>query len=160
MPQDNDGSGFNGFSDEEKKEAAKHMRDKKLRVKNHPLRLQAEEISAMLDVLLDTCDSGSVITAYGSALKHSVRLVLGRLEEALYSDSYLACMQHAVVIREHAQHLRLSHHTLRASGHFDEKYLLVFRQELETFRSLFRAWTNEIRSMKNDCDDDWNLFTK
>lgn len=160
MLLNNDGSGFNGFSDEEKRNAEKQLREKKLQVENHPMMLQAQEIGAMLKVLLDTSEINSVITNYGSGLQNSVKLIVVKLKTALYSDSYLLCMQHAVVIREHAQYLRLSHHTLRASGYFEEKYLVVFRRELEKFRSLFIDWAGEIRAMKSDCDDDWNLFTK
>ena len=160
MPRDDDAPGFNDFSEEEQRKAAKHMRDKKLWVKNHPLMLQAVEINAMLDVLLDTCDGNSVITAYGVTLRDSARLIRVKLDAALHADSYIICMENAAVIREHAQHLRLSNHTLRASGDFNEKYLLAFRQEIEKFRSLFMLWANEIRSMKNDRDDEWNFFIK
>jgi hypothetical protein len=43
---------------------------------------------------------------------------------------------------------------------FDEKYINMFREEMERFRELFKTWAIEIRDKENDFEDEWGLFLK
>jgi hypothetical protein len=95
---------------------------------------------------------------YGSTLRESAMIIVAKLNSALLSDNYLLCIQNAALIRDHGEYLRLSNHMLDSSGAFDEKYVTMFRQEMETFRLLFKEWTETIHKMENDLEDEWGLF--
>lgn len=146
-----------GFNEEENEELENEMRKENEKLQKHPLLKLAQEILAIVDALLDTCNDEMKET-YGSTLRESAMLVVAKLHSGLASDNYVLCMQKAAIIREHGEYLRLSNHMLSSSGAFDEKYVALFRQEMETFRLLFKAWAGEIQQMENDSEDEWGLF--
>ncbi len=147
------------FSEEENEGYEKEMRKENEKLQKHPLLKQAKEVLAIVDALLDTC-SDETREVYGSTLRESAMIVVAKLHAGLASDNYALCMQKAAIIREHGEYLRLSNHLLSASGAFDEKYVAMFRQEMETFRLLFKDWAKEIQQMENDLEDEWGLFLK
>ncbi len=147
------------FSEEENEELEREMQKEKEKLQKHPLLKQAKEVLAIVDTLLDTC-SKEASERYGSTLRESAMIVVAKLHSGLASDNYLLCVQKAAIIREHGEYLRLSNHMLSASGAFDEKYVIMFRQEMETFRQLFKNWAKEIHQMENDLEDEWGLFLK
>jgi hypothetical protein len=148
------------LSPEEREELENEMREERKRLAKHPLLKQAKEILSMVDVLLDTCSDELIADQYGASLRESAMIVVVKLSSALNSDNYLLCMQNASLIREHGEYLRLSNHMLNSSGAFDKKYVSMFREEMESFRLLFREWTKEIHKLESDVDDEWGLFLK
>ena len=110
--------------------------------------------------LLDTCEDPMQVDMYGGTLRKSAMIVVAQLTSAIPSDHYLLCMQNASIIRDHAKYLRLSNHMLNASGGFDKKYLVMFRNEIEKFRLLFKEWAKEIHQLENDFEDELGLFGK
>lgn len=146
------------FSQEENEELENEMRKEKEKLRKHPLLKQAKEILSIVDALLDTCNDELIAEQYGGTLRESAMIVVVKLSSGLASDNYLLCMQNAALIREHGEYLRLSNHMLRSSDAFDEKYITMFRQEMENFRLLFKEWAKEIRKMENDFEDEWGLF--
>ncbi len=158
-PFDDDDFDFGELSDEEREEIEREMKAEDARVNKHPLMLQAQEILNIVDYLLDSTDS-ETIDMYGGTLRESTMMLVVKLSSALRSDSYVICMQSASIIRDHAEYLRLSNHMLTDSEAFDEKYITMFREEMERFRELFKIWVKEIRDKDNDFEDEWGLFLK
>ncbi len=156
---DDDDFDFGELSDEEREEIEREMKAEDARVNKHPLMLQAQEILNIVDYLLDSTDS-ETIDMYGGTLRESTMMLVVKLSSALRSDSYVICMQSASIIRDHAEYLRLSNHMLTDSEAFDEKYITMFREEMERFRELFKIWAKEIRDKENDFEDEWGLFLK
>ncbi len=146
------------FSEEENEELENEMRKEKEKLQQHPLLKQAKEVLNIVDALLDTCNK-ETSELYESTLRGSAMIIVAKLHSSLASDNYLLCMQNAAIIRDHGEYLRLSNHILSASGAFDEKYVAMFRQEMETFRLLFIDWAKEIHRMENDLEDEWGLFS-
>lgn len=146
------------FSEEEKEEFEKEERKKREELKKHPLLKQAKEIVSIVDALLTTSSDEQEVEMYGNTLRESAMIIVAKLSSGLRSDNYLLCMQNAAIIREHGEYLRLSNHMLNHSGSFNEKYVEMFRQEMENFRLLFKEWAEEIRKMENDFEDEWGLF--
>lgn len=144
------------FGDEDG--SAEDWQEKKRQVNKHPLMVQAKEILQIVDALIDTCKDAEAADMYGGTLRESAMVVLAKLSSGLAIDSYLACMQNAAIIRDHAQYLRLSNHMLGMSEGFDEQHVEMFRREMETFRELFNAWAKEIHKMERDVEDEWGLF--
>jgi len=156
---DDDDFDFGELSDEEREEIEREMKAEDARVNKHPLMLQAQEILNIVDYLLDSTDS-ETIDMYGGTLRESTMMLVVKLSSALRSDSYVICMQSASIIRDHAEYLRLSNHMLTDSEAFDEKYITMFREEMERFRELFKIWAKEIRDKENNFEDEWGLFLK
>ena len=146
------------FSAEENEEFENEQRKKREELKKHPLLKQAKEIVSIVDALLSSCSEEEEVDFYGNTLRESAMIIVAKLTSGLQSDNYLLCMQNAAIIREHGEYLRLSNHMLNHSGTFDEKYVNMFRQEMENFRLLFKEWAVEIRKMENDFEDEWGLF--
>lgn len=156
---DDDDFDFGELSDEEREEVERERKEQDERVNNHPLMLQAQEILQIVDALLGSTDS-ETIEIYGGTLRESTMMLVVKLSSALRADSYVICMQSAAIIRDHAEYLRLSNHMLADSEVFDEKYLTMFREEMEKFRELFKTWASEIKNMSSDFEDEWGLFLK
>lgn len=148
------------LSEEDNEDLENEMRKEREKLRKHPLLKQAKEILNIVDALLDTCNDEMMSKHYGSTLRESSMIVVAKLSSALASDNYLLCMQNASLVREHGEYLRLSNHMLKSSGSFDEKYVSMFRQEMEKFRLLFIEWAKEIHKMENDYEDEWGLFVK
>lgn len=152
-----DEDGFD-FSEEEKEELGKEMRKENEKLQKHPLLKQAKEVLAIVDALLDSC-SNETREVYGSTLRESAMIIVAKLHSGLASDNYVLCMQKAAIIRKHGEYLRLSNHMLSSSGALEEKYVAMFRQEMENFRLLFKDWAREIHQMEDDSEDEWGLFS-
>ena len=70
-------------------------------------------------------------------------------------------MQNTSIIRHHADYLLLASHTLNSLNCFDKGHVSVFREEMEEFQQLFKAWVKEIKEMdKEDFEDEWDFFNK
>jgi hypothetical protein len=149
-------SDYYDFNDDEDNE----LGNRRLNAKNHPLQLQLNELSVTVQILLDSADGmDDFLNAQKELIQQSVLIIKAKLYSALRSDSYLVCMQNASMIRYHAQFLQTSYHTLKDIGRFNENYVDVFRQEMEEFRELFKAWAQCLKQMdKEDLEDDWGLF--
>jgi hypothetical protein len=126
----------------------------------HPLSLHLEEISETLKVLpAYPHTEDDLIQAHVEIIQESLLLIKTKLHSALRSNSYLVCVQNAAIIRNHAEYLRLASHTLNSLQSFDREHVAVFRQEMEEFRELFKAWAKEIKKMdKGKHEDEWGLF--
>jgi len=146
------------FSEEENEEFENEQRKEREKLKKHPLLKQAKEIVSILDALLATSNEEEDADQYGNTLRESAMIIVAKLTSGLRSDNYLLCMQNAAIIREHGEYLRLSNHMLNSSDGFNEKYVDMFRQEMENSRLLFKEWADEIRKMENDFEDEWGLF--
>ena len=151
---------YDDLSEEEKKDIERQQQEEDERLANHPLNIQAHEILNMIDVLLDTCNDETAREMYGRTLRDSAMIIVAKLASGLTSDDYVLSMQKASIIRDHAEYLRLSNHMLNSLEVFDRSYVKAFREEMERFRELFRAWAAEIRTQDNEYQDEWGLFSK
>lgn len=148
------------FSEEDMERAEKEMEEKERRTKKHPLYLQAKEVLNIVDVLYDLTKEGSMHQSHVATMRDSAMMVYVKVSSGLRMDDYVICMQNAAIIRDHAQYLRLSNHSLKAFKTFEKKYIDMFREEMEKFRKLFKIWAKEIHQMDQDVNDEWGLFVK
>lgn len=157
MIDDDDFDFDEDFSDED---FEKQREEEEQKLKEHPLFIQAHEILHIVDVLMDTADE-EAREMHAPLLKESALIICAKLSSVLTSNSYVICMQKAAIVRDHAEYLRLSNHMLDYSDSFDSKYVKMFREEMEKFRTLFKLWAAEIHKMEPDFEDtDWGLFVK
>ena len=103
------------LSDEERNELSKEFEKERLALENHPLYRQANEVTDTLEILLNSSDSeDTLVETHSLILRDSIVLIKAKLYSSLKSDSYLVCMQNASIIREQAEYMRLSSHTLNS----------------------------------------------
>jgi hypothetical protein len=88
----------------------------------------------------------------------SAAIVKVKFFSALRTDAYLVAAQNAAIIREHGEYLRLSNHSLMREQFLDERYVTVFREEMENFRLLFREWGKTFDKLEKFDGDEWGLF--
>ncbi len=147
------------LSDEEREELDREMREEKEYVKNHPLNRQAKEVYEVVSAIVDSMsDEGREMV--GGLMMDSAMMIRSKLAGALGSKSWLICMQNASIIRYHAEHLRLSKHSLARFTDTANDYGQLLRREMETFRELFREWTVEFRAYEDEFEDEWGLFVR
>ncbi len=160
MNWDDDDFDFNEeLSDEEREELDREMREEKEYVKNHPLNKQAREVYEVVNAIVGSMsDEGR--DRVGDLMMDSAMMIRAKLAGALGSKSWLICMQNGAIIRFHAEHLRLSNHSMREFTDTGKDYAQLLRREMETFRELFREWVIEFQAYEDDFEDDWGLFTR
>jgi hypothetical protein len=134
--------------------------DRQYRAQQHPLALHVKELTETLNALLAYPENESdLVKTHIEIIQESFYLIKAKLYSALRSDSYLVCMQNASIIRYHAEFLLVSSHSLDSLDSFDKEHVAVFRKEMEEFRTLFKAWVQEIKAMdKEDFEDEWGVF--
>jgi len=148
------------FSEEDNKEFERQRKEEERKLNEHPLFVQANEILNIVDALMDTAEEDAR-HMHEALLKESAMIICAKLASGLTSESYVICMQKASIIRDHAEFLRLSNHTLEYCEGLDPNYIKMFREEMEKFRNLFKIWAAEIHKMIPDFEDEnWGLFVK
>lgn len=137
------------------------MENRRKNARNHPLQLQINEVSEIVDVLLNNADkeNDDYLESQKQLMEDSLMIIKAKLFSSLRSDNYFVCMQNAAIIRDHAEYLRLSSHMLNSTKALNKKYVAVYREEMEKFRELFKSWASEIKQLdKDDFEDEWGLF--
>jgi hypothetical protein len=69
---------------------------------------------------------------------------------------YIIRMENAAIIRKNAQFIKISTNGFIDDDLMEEQYRLVIRNEIDTFRELFKQWVATFE--KDDCEDEWGLF--
>lgn len=72
------------------------------------------------------------------------------------SGMYIIRMENASIIRKNAQYIKISTNGLLADGLMSAEYRQVIRNEIDTFRELFKAWVATFE--KDEFEDEWGLF--
>jgi hypothetical protein len=142
------------FSEED---AEKDFEELNRRADAHPLNRKAYEILELIEALygLTTDDMGR---AGIETMRQSSHMLITKLASGLRTESYHLAMQNAAIIRYHAEYLRLSNHSLKEDVDIDERYIRMFREEMENFRLLFREWVATFGTLTRYGDDEWGLF--
>jgi hypothetical protein len=141
-------------------EQRRELENRHKNARQHPLAVHNMEIANTLLVLLKYPKTeDDYITSHIELIQESFNMIKVKLYSALRSGSYIVCMQNASIIRHHADYLLLASHTLNSLNCFDKGHVSVFRDEMEEFQQLFKAWAKEIKEMdKEDFEDEWGLF--
>lgn len=69
---------------------------------------------------------------------------------------YMIRMENACIIRKNAQAIKSSMLMLIEEGVIEEVHGAVIREEIDTFRTLFREWVSTFE--KDEFEDEWGLF--
>lgn len=89
-------------------------------------------------------------TLLGDAFEVAVKI------KSSESGMYIIRMENASIIRKNAQYIKISTNGLLADGLMSAEYRQVIRNEIDTFRELFKAWVRTFE--KDEFEDEWGLF--
>jgi hypothetical protein len=147
--------------DAEKKQHEQYHAKKDERMARHPLFIQAQEIADITTALIQSIADDRERALYEATLTESARTLAPKISGVLYSSSWLLSMQHAAIVRYHAEYLLSSTSGLKMLNSVDPRYVKLLRDEMLIFRELFKKWCAKINDMnKDEYDDDWGLFSK
>ncbi len=83
---------------------------------------------------------------------HQVAVKIRSFEAGLY----IIRMENAAIIRKNAQFIKISTNGFIEDDLMEEEYRLVIRNEIDTFRELFKQWVATFE--KDEYEDEWGLF--
>jgi hypothetical protein len=69
---------------------------------------------------------------------------------------YTIRMENAAIIRKNAQYIHTALLTLMLEDVVEESYITAIREEIDTFRELFKKWVATFE--KDEYEDEWGLF--
>lgn len=147
------------FEEEFSKEDWEREREEEdRRVNAHPMYVKAKEIMELVDVMYDLCPDETSREMNLRPMQDSAMIMNAKLNSALRTDSHIVAFQNAAIIREHGEFLRLSNHSLADEEWLEERYVKMFREEMEKFRLLFCDWVTTFEKLERYGDDEWGLF--
>jgi hypothetical protein len=123
-----------------------------------PIYLKGQEIFELTAKIIDLIPDGDEILNHikGLMLEDAAFLTVN-VSSAEAGDLYDIRMENAAIIRKAARDLSSHCTTLELYGFSDTHYLELIREELETYKILFRAWVQSFDQW-NYVVDDWGLF--
>lgn len=128
--------------------------------------LQWQQVMMLLKGALDGIESkgdaalsGSFPNSYWDHYKQTI--FGGGYEVAVKIKSsevglYTIRMENAAIIRKNAQYIHTALLTLMLENAVEESYITAIREEIDTFRELFKKWVATFE--KDEFEDEWGLF--
>src|SRR4051794_15840686 len=117
---------FEDLSPEEQEELEREFRERKDKMKRHPLLVKENEVYEVVSAFIESLD-GDAKEMYGSTLMESALVINAKLAGAIGSNNWLLCMQNASLIRYHAEYLHTSTSGLTDFTNADKDYVIVLR---------------------------------
>ena len=151
---------FDDLSPEEKERIEKELHEKDEKLRKHPLYLKANEIFNTVRTMSETFGEEER-EMYINTLLESAMVLAPKFAGAIASESWLASMQNASIMRYHAQYIHSSTSMLDEVTEMPKEYVKVLRNEMEEFRGLFIEWIKTFDELEHDDpEDEWGLFIK
>lgn len=135
--------------------------EERKKLESMPLFQKAEEILELTQRIVDTLDkSDPHAEVHSSVMLEDAMIIPAKIAGAQAVDDYILKMENATIIKIHARSLLTQTSSLKYLELVDPAYLQLLRNEIESFRYLFKNWiqTFEIDTTKEG--DGWGLFVK
>lgn len=123
-----------------------------------PIYKKSLEILDLTQQLVDTFDDEDAAKIHRQIMIEDAMIIPAKIAGAEAMDDYILKMENATVIKIHARSLLTQTSSAKYLNLMEERYLQLLRDEIETFRLLFKSWvrTFEIDTTKEG--DGWGLF--
>ncbi len=99
-------------------------------------------------------DECAIITSTAAHILADAYLVGAKIRSSEAAGMYIARMENASIIRTNAQSIASS--LLLIEEEADEAHITTLREEINSFRALFKQWVASFE--KDEFTDDWGLF--
>jgi hypothetical protein len=123
-----------------------------------PIYKKALEILDLTEQIVDTFEDENTGKMHRQIMLEDAMIIPAKIAGAEAMDDYILKMENATVIKIHARSLLTQTSSAKYLHLQDERYLKLLRDEIESFRLLFKAWiqTFEVDTTKEG--DGWGLF--
>jgi hypothetical protein len=127
------------------------------RVEALPIYQKAEEIRDLTRRIIDSIDDEKVKMIHSNImLEDSVRIQT-HIAQAEAVNDFNAKMENATLVKMHARSLQAQSASFLFEGVLPGEYLSLLQKEIETFRTLFKAWLQSFDKANKESDG-WGLF--
>lgn len=132
------------------------FRDKRDKLKNHPLRIKSVEIFKLTHALVGSLDEARR-ELYGTLMLESAGILGAKFSAANTVSDYVLKMENAVIMKIHARSLDGMTYQLALEGTHAEEHLQLLRDAVIEFKDLFKDWVKGFDS-RDRHNDGWGLF--
>ncbi len=123
---------------------------------------QWQQVMTLLNGLLESVKAGEhsfpqpMLDDHKQMILGDAYEVAAKIRSSEAGGIYILRMENAAVIRKNAQFIRTSITGLIMEEAIDEKHGEIVREEIDTFRDLFKQWITTFE--KDEFEDEWGLF--
>lgn len=132
------------------------FRDKRDKLKNHPLRIKSVEIFKLTHALVGSLDEARR-ELHGTLMLESAGILGAKFSAANTVSDYVLKMENAVIMKIHARSLDGMTYQLALEGTHAEEHLQLLRDAVIEFKDLFKDWVKGFDS-RDRHNDGWGLF--
>lgn len=132
------------------------FRDKRDKLKNHPLRIKSVEIFKLTHALVGSLDEARR-ELYGTLMLESAGILGAKFSAANTVSDYVLKMENAVIMKIHARSLDGMTYQLALEGTHAEEHLQLLRDAVIEFKDFFKDWVKGFDS-RDRHNDGWGLF--
>lgn len=148
MWEDEDDNGGSGYDPDEDGKNIEEL----------PIYKKALEILDLTEQIVDTFVDESMARRHRESMLEDAMMLPAKIAGAEAMDYYVHKMENATVVKIHARSLLTQTASIKYLGIVNEQYVQLLRDEIESFRLLFREWVKTFDVNTTKEGDGWGLF--
>lgn len=125
-----------------------------------PIYKKALDILDLTQQIVDTFNDEDTAKIHRHIMLEDAMIIPAKIAGAEAMDDYILKMENATVIKIHARSLLTQTSSAKYLDLQDERYLKLLRDEIESFRLLFKAWIATFENGTTKEGDGWGLFVQ
>lgn len=145
---------MNFFDDADNEDFDAEAEDK--RIENLPVYKKAENLFELTQTICDVIDEEKDVLHMREMMLGNAMTIPAKIAGAEGGDLYSIRFDNATLIKLSARELLAQTSALRREKLIEEKYIDMFRKEIEEFRILFLEWVKSF-DKTNDISDEWDI---
>lgn len=132
--------------------------EERRKLESLPIYQKALEILDLTEQIVDTFNDEERAKIHRQIMLEDAMIIPAKIAGAEAMDDYILKMENATVIKIHARSLLTQTSSAKYLDLQDERYLKLLRDEIETFRLLFKQWVATFEFDTTKEGDGWGLF--
>ena len=132
--------------------------EERKKLESLPIYKKSLDILDLTQQIVDTFDDEDMAKVHRQLMLEDAMIIPAKIAGAEAMDDYILKMENATIIKIHARSLLAQTSSAKFLDLLDERYLQLLRDELETFRSLFKEWITSFETGTTKEGDGWGLF--
>lgn len=123
-----------------------------------PIYKKSLEILDLTQQIVDTFDDDDTARIHRQIMMEDSMIIPAKIAGAEAMDDYVLKMENATIIKIHARSLLTQTSSAKYLSLVDAPYLQLLRDEIESFRLLFKDWIKTFETDTTKEGDGWGLF--
>ena len=125
-----------------------------------PIYKKALEIVDLTEQIVDTFTEDGPGKRHREYMLEDSMMLPAKIAGAEAMDYYIHKMENATLVKIHARSLLTQAASIKHLGIVNEQYVQLLRDEIESFRLLFRQWVKTFETSATKEGDGWGLFVQ